>query len=397
MKKHFHIITLLSLFFLNVSLSKVSAQSDLSSVNFVYQYDPKGELFVNYRISNKANTDSLELICQLVLNDAKASVTNYHFSVYQASSYKEKLVNQVPVNSSFIGSRGNSHFWSFSFAAVEPSKILVLEIVSSLSQIRYYYDIISSEISPIRLADQSKVPIVKSWLQPDEFCISQRPGTALYYAHDFKPALPPMVTRNPAPGKELKIDSMFSIVPSNRFALRKPGLNLLQKDTSDVSGLTILSVDKYFPKAAKLDQLIAPLIYITTKEEWIKLASGNVEKKDFDKFWMDMTKSQTRAKKIIKVYYDRVEEANQFFTTYKEGWKTDKGLIYIVFGLPDQITRIGDKEIWRYDDSQEGPMLEFEFLRVNSVFSAQHYVLIREKKYANAWFRGVNTLRKVRF
>ena len=40
-----------------------------------------------------------------------------------------------------------------------------------------------------------------------------------------------------------------------------------------------------------------------------------------------------KAKSLIAIYYNRIQNANLHFTTFKEGWKTDRGMIYVVFGL----------------------------------------------------------------
>ena len=32
------------------------------------------------------------------------------------------------------------------------------------------------------------------------------------------------------------------------------------------------------------------------------------------------------------------------FTSYKQGWKTDKGMIYIIFGAPDEVLKDGERE-----------------------------------------------------
>ena len=43
-------------------------------------------------------------------------------------------------------------------------------------------------------------------------------------------------------------------------------------------------------------------------------------------------KSLERAKELIKNYYGRLQHANLFFTSYLEGWKTDRGMIFMIFG-----------------------------------------------------------------
>ncbi|HEX9615291.1 MAG TPA: GWxTD domain-containing protein, partial [Bacteroidota bacterium] len=56
----------------------------------------------------------------------------------------------------------------------------------------------------------------------------------------------------------------------------------------------------------------------------------------------------------MEEYYHRVEYANKNFGHYMDGWKTDRGMIYIRFGSPDNVERhpfdMNTKpyEIWYY-------------------------------------------------
>jgi len=56
----------------------------------------------------------------------------------------------------------------------------------------------------------------------------------------------------------------------------------------------------------------------------------------------------------MEEYYRRVDFANANFGTFIEGWKTDRGMVYIVLGPPNDIERhpfeAGSKpyEIWSY-------------------------------------------------
>ncbi|CUS97606.1 GWxTD domain-containing protein [Candidatus Kryptonium thompsonii] len=56
----------------------------------------------------------------------------------------------------------------------------------------------------------------------------------------------------------------------------------------------------------------------------------------------------------MEEYYSRVKYANEHFGHYLEGWKTDMGMVYIIFGPPSSVDRhpfdINAKpyEIWYY-------------------------------------------------
>jgi hypothetical protein len=58
----------------------------------------------------------------------------------------------------------------------------------------------------------------------------------------------------------------------------------------------------------------------------------------------------------MEEYYIRVQFANKNFAHYIEGWRTDMGMVYIIFGSPNNVDRhpfdIDSKpyEIWSYYD-----------------------------------------------
>jgi hypothetical protein len=58
----------------------------------------------------------------------------------------------------------------------------------------------------------------------------------------------------------------------------------------------------------------------------------------------------------MALYYARVDYANKHFTRYREGWRTDMGLVFILLGPPSTVERfpfqIDEKpeEVWQYYD-----------------------------------------------
>ena len=88
--------------------------------------------------------------------------------------------------------------------------------------------------------------------------------------------------------------------------------------------------------------------------------------------------------------------ANTYFTSYTEGWKTDRGLIYIIFGLPVTIYKAENIERWIYGTSQSNKTLVFNFMRQENPFTANDYVLSREEMYKISWTQAVDTWRNGR-
>jgi GWxTD domain-containing protein len=114
-----------------------------------------------------------------------------------------------------------------------------------------------------------------------------------------------------------------------------------------------------FPIAiVDLDKAVEQLIYIARESEidYIRSAPNEDEKrKRFLEFWSKRDPDpQTQRNELMDEYYGRIQYANQNFTHYLEGWRSDMGMVYIRFGTPDNIERHPFEnysrpyEIWYY-------------------------------------------------
>ncbi len=91
-----------------------------------------------------------------------------------------------------------------------------------------------------------------------------------------------------------------------------------------------------------LDEAIEQLQYIASRKEMKKMRNAPKDKKReyFEAFWKakDPTPG-TATNELMDEYYRRVEFANQHFSGFREGWRTDMGMIYILFGPPNDVER----------------------------------------------------------
>jgi GWxTD domain-containing protein len=134
-------------------------------------------------------------------------------------------------------------------------------------------------------------------------------------------------------------------------------------------------------------------VFVSTQDEFIQLQQSNGDKVVFDKTIIGITRDRDRAKRFMKSYYTRVELANQYFTSYKEGWKTDQGMTFIIFGLPDEIRKTSQNEIWYYKDSRT----KFVFIKKGSIYSPNYYTLMRDDRFTQLWYNTIDLWRKSRF
>jgi len=88
-------------------------------------------------------------------------------------------------------------------------------------------------------------------------------------------------------------------------------------------------------------------------------------------FWLKIENSTVGKEGLTRqLYLDRVMKANNKFKEFtKEGWSTDRGRVYILYGEPDEIERVPNTseskpyEIWHYNQIEGG--VEFDFVDRN--------------------------------
>jgi GWxTD domain-containing protein len=94
-----------------------------------------------------------------------------------------------------------------------------------------------------------------------------------------------------------------------------------------------------------LDQAIEQMRYLRyfiNKDGLKNIQSAPSEKRReaFLKFWQENDPTPgTETNELMDEYYRRVNYANTNFRNFREGWKTDMGMVYIVFGAPNEIER----------------------------------------------------------
>ncbi|WP_175402863.1 GWxTD domain-containing protein [Mangrovivirga cuniculi] len=209
--------------------------------------------------------------------------------------------------------------------------------------------------------------------------------------YDFKPAYPPMFeTFNQNEGGPENL-STTQIGIAQPFRLDSAGL-YQYKDSEESMKAQGFRVEKsYFPKLQTVEGIIGPLRYISSNKEYNELDSLK-SKKALDQFFLNAFGSPGRAKPKIKLYFNRVAKANYYFTNYKEGWKTDQGMLYIILGSPTNIKKDGNYEIWSYKKGLNSK-LSFTFVQVKDPYSGYHFVLIRKDEYQNDWFKAIDAWR----
>lgn len=220
-----------------------------------------------------------------------------------------------------------------------------------------------------------------------------------YLEFEQKLPLPPFSVKE-IPQSSVKFDSIFSLNRSSSdwfgLNIERQGCYFMSVDSMSKQGCALYSFDENFPKVSSHSQMIESIRYITTRDEYDILIEAKDKQQAIEKFWIGIGGNMDRARGLIKKYYGRVQEANTQFSSDKEGWRTDRGMIYIIFGSPAYVYQTEAMETWVYGEVGTPNALRFEFKHVNSQFSDNVFELERNVFFKDPWYLAVDAWREGR-
>jgi GWxTD domain-containing protein len=155
-----------------------------------------------------------------------------------------------------------------------------------------------------------------------------------------------------------------------------------------------------FPRPVLVKDLVDASGYLARRHEQSGLDTLRDQQElrsAFDRFWLSMTRDKNRAVRLMRTFFGRIEEANRLFSSYKEGWKTDRGMIYAVFGPPESVEKKPESEVWYYNLPGPYQGNVFEFRRVffsPASLAIEDYLLRRSTVYEESWDRMVEKWRE---
>ncbi len=228
---------------------------------------------------------------------------------------------------------------------------------------------------------------------------SMQPDTLwLFYYRPVKaiPAAPstilPEVTLAPEP------EVIVPLEYSDTLPIMFPGegIYLISTDSLIREGLVLYNFGPDHPSMSSPETMIPPLAYIATPQEMDSLMSAEKPKLALDQFWLARTGSIDRSKELIRIWYNRTLFSNYYFSSYKAGWLTDRGMVYIMYGPPDKVYKNSEGESWGYKKppvksrwgsryTVEDEYLWFNFRKQKNTFSDNDFVLNRASTPISYW------------
>lgn len=379
------------LLFLFISFSILSHGQSLTSLNYNHWYDPSAEVYLPMQVVK--GTGKIQVYYRL--QSKLLTLDKYSITWEKRESYTQKQGTVLTqTDSASIKSKNGA--WSFDLP--EKPWLLVASVINTDTQKKWVffqrieanYPVIGWLESNGKMVDQNFVTLNQSYTIKQA---NEQPLFVSFYKEAQPAAVPPFAESVNKADRFIFHDSTFRLQHNQSLVLKKQGVYLFQKDTNAAEGFAVRAVDKVFPKFSSIDDLRGPLIFICTQDEYKKLLAAGDDKAKFDNVILDITKDKERAKNFMRNYFRRVELSNTYFTAYKEGWKTDRGMIYLIYGVPDEITVNDGTETWYYITGRS----RFTFVKSGSVYDPENFVLLRDKRFTDSWYSTIDLWRKSRF
>lgn len=396
----------LVLLFNLISIQNFS-QGRFSKWNFSYQYDANEIIRAESKAIKQA--DSIKIFLHLYINkNAKeyAYLTKqgmWNFGLRMADSYdnknsewsKNELVtptkridNELFFTFNVPHSKNQSAYLFIGYLANEQIELVTDLCIKSFGEY---------QISSGYLVDQTtRMPVCKSYFRVKDsvFYMSQvgRLNKYSFAKYIFPQAQPPMALAAVFDaGLNLEFDTSY-IPTKTYFVIPKKGNYAIGEGDKRVN---FVAYENKFPKPSVIRELIDPIIYIASDGERSSLKQAASPKKKLDEFWLKLGIEKDKTRNLIKTYYNHVKEANIFFTKHKEGWKMDMGMIYIIFGTPNQVFRTDISETWYYAKIQnQGDPIRFVFVKKIGPFGDTYYELQNNQAYTSAWYTALELWRR---
>lgn len=260
--------------------------------------------------------------------------------------------------------------------------------LQAVTQLHNVPDTANVRLALVRFASDTTIATPPHWFTPTHF-------TLPYIGIDYEKHDTVQVSRRMVLDAESEFSMQFNL-PSLENGVYM-ALVRLEASGGPVESRRYFTVQSpTFPRISSMDDMVASLTYIAREAEMDHIRAADSEeevKRRFDTFWAELVPNRQAAGALLESYYERVEQANLLFSNHKEGWKTDRGMIYIVFGPPAYVENRYTRRDWYY--FERGTIVgravpPFIFRRSTAYGLAglfENYVLQRSERYEEEWRR----------
>lgn len=384
--------------------------------NIYHNSDTKSTLsvriFPNQLLINRANPDGalqgdVEIFYQLFnlsLGGAKADSGSYRFIVPAPESEKRRtFLSTIELKAE----KGNTYNLQVIMKDrnAERSIQMYLPFEKVSAESRYHFQVFDK-----RTGERVFSPIVRK--NQSVYLRTPRLQTDSLYVHYFPPGdkIPdPPFMQLPTPEISLKTDDIRAVEYSDTltFTFPREGTYHITSRREGTEGVSFFNFGPYYPSIRTPEAMFGPLRYLMTAEQEKEIGSNYNLKLAVENFWINATGNIEQARELLRIYYNRVLFSNFYFGADKEGWRTDRGMIYIIYGPPDRLYKTSDTEVWGYEttveenkwgyaERTEDDYVNFYFVRRDNPFTATDFILSRSQTVTTYWDVALRSWREGR-
>jgi len=390
-----------------ISSPGLFAQARMNSAEVGYVYDLTHEFLIDHQLASNGNQHKVFL--KFSLNSGNTKISDYLITYDVRANYMaEKKPNaEIRLDSTNIIYTGFREFvFEFEVEQNENEELIVLDIYNIPKNRKFKYDI---PFAPKDVKSPSfmlydvtmDIPYFSSYLNEGEKVRVKNlfDSTITYsmtgYQYDAPMPMPPFDQSTRAEKVKTRLDSTYQFGHDEVLTIEKRGVYTISANGNESEAIQLLVGDPYYPYFGDYSDISLPLIFLSTKTEYEALNQADNARDGFEDFVQNTISSNEKvAKDFIKFYYRRIRKAGRLFTEDREGWKTDRGMIYLIFGDPLQVFRNEDNEMWVYT-SGSGGRLRFVFDKISQGQMVK-YQLIRGDRFKEDWMTAVTQWRSGR-
>lgn len=402
------------------SVSYLQGQKNLQKENIASNYRPDDSyVHPNYKIYHEKDSSSVVLY-EINLSELEYKVNSdsskflaearIHYSLYMNYKAKE-LIDSGSVYIEDVQNYGKdiSTLGSFTIKAklgyTYVVKLTLTDLNNGNSNVRFIdIDKLNKESRQnyFMKADDNLPMIVDYVKRGDAYRLVHRDSSikvawVKFFHPNLKPARPPMSGGMPTK-RTVRADTIYKISFENGISeelhFSQQGYYHIMLDSVAQTGFTVYQFTSQYPYINSPMQMVMPLRYISTQTEFKEIINNKDQKIAVENFWIEISGNKERARRMIGLYYNRVQQANMLFYSDREGWMTDRGMIFIVFGPPDVVYHDDMMETWLYGYQKNHKSLTFDFYKTENPFTNFDYLLNRTPIFNSPWNNSLEIWRR---
>lgn len=347
------------------------------------------------RLGNKNKTDTIsELIVKYALRDVESfEITDSGVIVFNLKIEADNPYSDSYFRVNLKPNSKNKLIVGFILANRKGGSRIIVDIDNSSGNLAHKF--LLEELSPdSKIKYNHFVDRHHTYIISSSF-LNNNTATLEYYKYSDDIIIPPYFALKST--EDIIVpDSVFTYRIGDTITFDQFGFYVLKTSTQEPGLMCFINPRDKYPDINILSDMLEPLNLFATNKDMKQIKNAEDLKIAIDNYWLSLSKNQKFAKEQIRVFYNRVRLANKFFSDYREGWKTDRGLLYVILGPPTIVNISANGEEWFYGENPDVAGVLFQFDVVNSLYSEKKVLLRRDVRYQAVWAQAVNTWRNGR-